>query len=790
MKILSFLQDDLILIVPSNLEENIIRQISLQQEIFNVKIISDKKLKNIVGFEYDKKAIVYLSKLKNIKPSIAEEYIENLYFIDEEKNYSSPKLKQLAKIKKELLDKQLIHKDVLSKWYFQNKKIVVYGFDVISLELKKMLSLLNVSYEIVREDKKTNEVFGVYSFEHIKDEVDYVLYEISKLLDKGIDISHIYLTNVNQDYCFFLEEYAKMYQIPLEDYHPESLFSSPIIQFFFQSLLQTKDYAISYQNLLNQYPNEECIEPLLSILNQFVNIPVEDALLTLHETLRKTTIPKKKQKNCLQIVSFANHYFTAEDYVFLLSLNQGICPKTYQNDAFLNDIEKEELQISTSIDLNANEKEELRKTLEKPGHFYLSYKRKSSFSSYTRAFFLDELGLQDQPYENNRQISYAPLKDQLDVASIYDEVYQEIHDVTISLLCSNYEIPYRKYNNGYQEIDAKKIQDYILQQKISLSYSALNNYYQCSFKYYLKNILQIGDNQGNSATDIGNLFHDVLQHYEQENFDFDAYYDEKYQKFTDISTRFYAKKLKETLRKICIINQENKKYTQLTNVLCEKKVEIVYNHPITIHFKGFIDKMMYTIEDGKTYVAIIDYKTGNPDIDLKKVDFGLSLQLPIYLYLLKHTDQFQNVVIAGFYLQKLLNENNKAGEDELETLRQSIKLQGYSSSDICVLSKFDQSYEKSEVIRSMSLTKDQKFSSYAKVLSEKEMDQLADKVEEKVHEAILKICQGDFAINPKIYDKKNVSCDFCEFKNCCFSTFKDRVYLNGFNQVDEGGDDE
>lgn len=790
MSTLSFLQDDMVLIVPSSLKTWVIEQISNEQFIFRYKVITERELQKIVCFDYDVNAIVEVCKAKNVKPAIAEEYLKNMYFIDENKLYISEKLNELATLKRQLLSKNVIWKDHLFQRYFLNKKIIVYGFDVISSDLKLLLSALAIPYQVVENTEKKNQIRGVYAFTHIKDEVDYALYEISSLLQKGVDINHIYLANVNQDYWFYLEQYATMYHLPLEDYHQENLFSFPLVQDFLQHLKNTGDYALAFSYLQEHAPDHEVLSPLLSLINQFVAINVNEAYPTFVQKLKETTIMKKERENCIRIISLNDRFFSEEDYVFILSFNQGIYPRTIQNTDFLSDEEKMELKRTTSVEENKNAKERLAKTLKKAGHFYLSYKMKSSFSSYTRSFLFDDLSLEEKTYQKDYQQSYAPLKDQLDVAVIYDEVYQEVNDPATSILCSNYEIPYRKYDNQYQQIDPDKIRQYMNEKQINLSYSALNNYYQCGFKYYLNNLLKIGNYQGNSATDIGNLFHEVLQRFEQSEFDFDTYYDQKYMQFDDISTRFYAKKLKETLRKICKINQENKQYTQLTQILCEKKVEVVYHDPITIHFKGFIDKMMYRVIDDKTYVAIIDYKTGNPDIDLKKVDFGLSLQLPIYLYLLKHTDQFQNVVIAGFYLQKLLNETNKAGEDETESLKQSIKLQGYSTADLSVLSRFDKSYEKSEVIKSMSMTKDGKFSSYAKVLSEEEMNALAEKVENKVKEAIDKICDAQFSINPKIYDKKNVSCDFCDFKNCCFTTFEDRVYLNGKSQDDEEGEDD
>ena len=45
---------------------------------------------------------------------------------------------------------------------------------------------------------------------------------------------------------------------------------------------------------------------------------------------------------------------------------------------------------------------------------------------------------------------------------------------------------------------------------------------------------------------------------------------------------------------------------------------------------------MYKEKNGENLVSIIDYKTGDVDIKINNLIFGLSMQLPIYLYLVKN----------------------------------------------------------------------------------------------------------------------------------------------------------
>ena len=59
-----------------------------------------------------------------------------------------------------------------------------------------------------------------------------------------------------------------------------------------------------------------------------------------------------------------------------------------------------------------------------------------------------------------------------------------------------------------------------LNNKLLLSYTALDNYYKCKFKYYLNNILKINIIKDDFAILIGNVCHYVLLHMDDIDFNF------------------------------------------------------------------------------------------------------------------------------------------------------------------------------------------------------------------------------------------------------------------------------
>ena len=46
---------------------------------------------------------------------------------------------------------------------------------------------------------------------------------------------------------------------------------------------------------------------------------------------------------------------------------------------------------------------------------------------------------------------------------------------------------------------------------LSLSYSSINNYFECGFKYYLSNILNLGEDKEIRSAKIGSVYHKILE---------------------------------------------------------------------------------------------------------------------------------------------------------------------------------------------------------------------------------------------------------------------------------------
>ena len=187
---------------------------------------------------------------------------------------------------------------------------------------------------------------------------------------------------------------------------------------------------------------------------------------------------------------------------------------------------------------------------------------------------------------------------------------------------------------------------------------------------------------------------------------------------------------------------------------------------------------MYREVNDKVTLMVVDYKTGGLKLKLENLDYGLNMQLPIYLYLLKKSDRFKDATIAGFYLQKVLNNLINKSDEKLEKVREeNLKLYGYSNSDEDILELIDDDYQNSTVLASLKYNKNGELSKTSKVLSDEEMDELTEEVELKINECLTKILKAEFQINPKVVQKENVACPYCKFKDICYMSKKDEVIL-------------
>ena len=320
---------------------------------------------------------------------------------------------------------------------------------------------------------------------------------------------------------------------------------------------------------------------------------------------------------------------------------------------------------------------------------------------------------------------------------------------------------------------------------MKLSYTSLNSYNECSFKYYIKYVLKLDKYEDTFSAFIGSLYHNVLSLYQKTNFNFE----EEYQKYLQkrelsLKERLLLLRIKKDLLHLIETLKQQQLLTGYDNTLYDKKIDVPLDKDVSVIFTGAVDKIMYYQKIEDTYFTIVDYKTGTIDTHIEPMKYGLHMQLPVYLYLIHYSKVFNNPIFTGIYYQNIMFQYPTWTDkkDKEQIYKDNLMLQGYSTTDTGILARFDSTYEKSEYIKSMSYTEEKGFGTYAKVMDNDTLYNLIEYTKNHISEKTDSILASDFSINPKVYAGKNIACEFCQYKDLCYMREPDQVY---YDKVDD-----
>jgi len=782
MNFINNIQDNTIIICENSYKKYLLKKFWETKIFLNVKFFTKKEFFCEYLFKYDEKTISYLVNKYNYKVDIAKMYLDNLYFV-EDKNYKSNKLNFLVKLKRELIDNNLLIFNNNFKKFINNFKILVVGYPYIEKYESKIFDEINAT---IVNDFENYEINKVYEFDTQEEEINFVCKNICKLINNGLNINKIKIACINDDYLNDIERIFKFYNIPIKTSNGESLYSNEITQKFLNNF--DSDIIKSVETIKND--NSDIVRKIINICNKYSFEKDFNKIKPLIiSDLKNTKIDNFKLNNYIEIIDLFDPI--EDEYVFLMNFNVGNIPKNFKDEEYITDNIKNEVDINIVNDKNKIYKNSTISKMKNIKNLIVTYKLKNFKGEFYPSSLINELHLEVCKYTDNILESYSYLKDKIEYAKMNDDYnkYGTLTDNYFVYKNTLGNINYNTYDNRFNGIDKENLKEY-LNGKLTLSYSSLNNFNKCAFRYYLANILKLDKYEENFEAFIGSLFHDVLEKCFINNLDVVKEvnnYIINSGKTLTIKERFYVNKIIEDIKFTINILNKQKEDISLDKALYEKNISIDKSRDILVEFIGFVDKILYKEEDSSTLVSIIDYKTGFIDIDLKYLPYGLSLQLPIYLYLVKKSNLFVNPKFVGFYLQYILDK------DIIRDIKKSydierannLKLMGYSNSDIHSLVEFDKNYMDSNLIKSMKTKTDGNFSSYAKVLNDNEIEKIIQLTEKNIDGAIDKILNAEFDINPKnIGYEKNIGCMYCKFKDICFKKEKDNLILEDIKDLD------
>lgn len=386
------------------------------------------------------------------------------------------------------------------------------------------------------------------------------------------------------------------------------------------------------------------------------------------------------------------------------------------------------------------------------------------------------------------------------------------------------------YKNEIPKIE-KEYMNNIFDKEISTTVSKLENYAECQFKYFVKNILKPKPRltQNIEFYDIGNINHSILEDFINKIIDsnkkiadltrkdvnemidksIEKVLEEYSNKISALDAnsrnRYLKKKIERVLKRTAIILVEqlqrgdfSPKYTELNiGVIDENDEKIKAGEYIPslelqtgeniVKLRGIVDRVD-TFEDknGDLYLNIIDYKSSKKDIDFTDTYEGIQTQLLVYLKaILDNGEELfgKKPKVAGVYYyhvdDPIIKDSDKDIEDQI---LKSLKLKGFVLKDEELIYSIDRNIGSNSDIIPAGIKKDGEFSKSSNVFTEDEFDVILNYIESKITELSQNILDGNFDINP--YRKKDGTnpCKYCDYISICQF---DKALGNEYRQVDE-----
>ena len=131
------IENNMILVLPNNMKENAVKEVSNLDKIYNIKFMSLKELIDSLTFTYDERSIYYLIKKYDMNYDVANIYLNNLKYAV---NNVSDKTNKLIEIKNELIENNT------KNWSINRFSKI--DLAILQIAIAEMLSDLNIPEKV------------------------------------------------------------------------------------------------------------------------------------------------------------------------------------------------------------------------------------------------------------------------------------------------------------------------------------------------------------------------------------------------------------------------------------------------------------------------------------------------------------------------------------------------------------------------------------------------------------------------------------------------------------------
>ncbi|MBQ6005570.1 MAG: PD-(D/E)XK nuclease family protein [Selenomonadaceae bacterium] len=341
------------------------------------------------------------------------------------------------------------------------------------------------------------------------------------------------------------------------------------------------------------------------------------------------------------------------------------------------------------------------------------------------------------------------------------------------------EIEFAVGEKTLSEETAKKL--YAPHKKMRADITRFESFNQCPFKYFSKYGLGLSERVEYKVQtpDIGNILHAVMSRFgrdlKAENRQWksvdDVELNSRVENILDtITPRLHNKILlstktlehrRERIKKVAVESLSRLIELDKVSEFHPKIFEAPFHEDknfgdVEINLNGRIDRIDLS-GDGK-YFLIIDYKSGEASISLKKIYHGLSLQLAIYLGAAKNLSEVGKRE-AGAMLYCLLKISSKSGKNDSDAAQAAVKelrMPGLIRIDDPIKNAVDKTGD--------FVHFDERYKS--NLMSRDDLQTIIDYATKILDDTAEKILSGDIEVKPAKFSDDD-ACEYCIYSALC-----------------------
>ena len=730
------------------------------------KVLTLEETEKLFFYSYDDRALVYLLK-KGYNYDYSSKLLKVLSKMKPNHSYKDFFLHQQESLFLELLEKGLLYNFSYPEEFFKGRNLVVSGYGSTSYLSTLLKDLPNIALSFDDDFIDENRRHSLLTFEDLHDELHYICLRIMELLEKGVDPSLIYLCMCPSSFYDELEIFKQIYNIPFSIPSTLPIFTLPYVKKAYEYLSNKETVSLDTLNeaieLTKEYQSSPSYNEFASSLFSLFD---EELDKNLYLSSLKARLKEKKRKNLNRsgTINVSSSFFAPKgSYAFYFCFSSKDAYKSPKEDGLFLDSMKKELGVETSLEQGKRNKANLLYML----------KSNSIKDICIPFYFLDT------------SFYISPLKEELKMDVInnptlnyeYSSFYALFELESLKEKKNKYLIDSPRINSLSRIAQGKEKYDHrfkpflIKNESKRFSYSSLTEYINCPFSYYCDKVLKLSEYEETNSILYGNIAHGVLSKIYEPNFDFDLTFKEELGKIeeegisssTGLVLNLAYPYIKKTYESVKDYDSSLSSPSFKTEFSLTKKYgdNSLY---------GRVDKSIIFGDDTK-YYFIIDYKTGSAKFNKDDVQYGMSMQLPIYYILASNSPIFEKAKPAGLFIATIKDENTF---DNDESKASSLfSLNGVvTTDDIFCLGDLD-------YIQGIKLKKDGTLDSNSlkRIVSSSTLDEIKIEAENVIEETMKNVSNSIFDISPLSFKGKSLPCDYCSYSDICFHKENDKRIL-------------